>query len=241
MKILVIEAYSDANVGSGALLENSVNLVKKTFPEAELKIWAQNPKSIEAFLGIKSYPELFTLPLKQSRYRQIIWLFKTVIWIIFNELGRIIRGICIPISEVIYTWDKCRLRAIKQIKEADLIISVGAERINDNFCKAILFSLYTLWIIKCYRKFLVLYPQTIGPFHFRITRFLSKKVLNKCDVIFLRDKKSEEIIRKLGVKEPIVQRTIDVAVLQKAVPLQEARNLLRTESICLNGFFILLR
>ena len=239
MNVLIIEAHSDANVGSAALVGNSVTLVRRTFPGAKLKIWAHNPESIERFSGIRCYPELFILPFKQPQYKQIIWLFKTVIWMVFSELGRIIRGIGIPFSEAIYTWDKRMLRAIKQIKETDLIISIGAERINDNFYKSILFSLYTLWTIKSYgksyRNFLVLYPQTIGPFHFRITKFLSKMVLDKCDVIFLRDKRSEEILRELGVKGPIIQHTADIAVLQEAISLQEARELLRKEEVCLNG------
>lgn len=116
--------------------------------------------------------------------------------------------------------------AIKKVLEADMVVSVGAERINDNFYKAILFSLYMLWMVQTYNRFLVLFPQTIGPFYFRITRFLSAKILSQCDVIFLRDHKSSDIVREIGVHGPVVVNTCDVAVLQSAIEPAKAKELL---------------
>ncbi|BBO92876.1 hypothetical protein DSCOOX_60560 [Desulfosarcina ovata subsp. ovata] len=128
--------------------------------------------------------------------------------------------------ETLYTFNNKTLTAIKKVKESDIIVSVGAERINDNFYKAILFSLYMLWMVKSYNKFLILFPQTIGPFHFRLTRYLSKIVLNKCDVIYLRDRKSNETLEDLGVTKPVIVDTCDVAVLQDAISEKNSWRLL---------------
>ena len=134
------------------------------------------------------------------------------------------RGVYIPVG--IYTYDSKTSTALEKLRQADVVFSVGAERINDNFYKAILFSLFTLWTVHKYGKLLVLFPQTIGPFHFRITRWLSKVVLNLCDVVFLRDRRSYREMQKLGVERPIIAETCDVAILQPTVSSMEAKRLL---------------
>ena len=231
MKILIIEAYTDGNIGSGALVENSIYLLRKNFHDAEIEILAQFPEHIEKFTGLPSFHELIPMPFKQHRIKQGIWLLKTITWMLTHTLmtilGRI--GVTVPIS--LYTFDKTKLRALDRIAWADMIVSVGAERINDNFYKSILFSLYMLWIANLSEKFLVLFPQTIGPFHFRLTRFLSEKILSCCDVIFLRDPKSYDTVKRLGVKCPIVVNTCDVAILQSAALQCEANRILEKNGV----------
>jgi colanic acid/amylovoran biosynthesis protein len=231
MKIVIIEAYSAANIGSGALVENSVRLLQKNFPGADIEILAQTPESIHNLTGLPCYHELITLPLGQPRLKQIFWLITTGLWMFVHALAVQLRriGIAIPVS--FYTFNSRTITAVKKVREADMVVSVGAERINDNFYKAILFSLYMLWMVQTYGKFLVLFPQTIGPFHFRITRFLSAAILSRCEVIFLRDQKSREIVEEIGVHGPIIVDTCDVAVLQPAVDFDQARELLRQAGV----------
>ncbi len=231
MKILIIEAYSAANIGSGALVENSVLLLQKNFADADIEILAQTPESIHKLTGLPCHHELITLPLSQPRVRQFFWLMTTGLWMLVHALSTVLKcvGIAIPVS--LYTFDSRTRTALRKVQEADMVVSVGAERINDNFYKAILFSLYMLWIVKSYGKFLVLFPQTIGPFHFRLTRLLSAKVLSRCDVIFLRDRKSFDIIKETGVRGPVIINTCDVAVLQPAVKREIARDLLRQAGV----------
>lgn len=231
MKIVIIEAYSAANIGSGALVENSVRLLQKNFPGAEIEILAQTPESIHNLTGLPCHHELITLPLGKPRFRQVLWLLTTGLWMSVHALAVLLRriGLAIPVS--FYTFNPRTVTAVKKVREADMVVSVGAERINDNFYKAILFSLYMLWMVQTYNRFLVLFPQTIGPFHFRLTRLLSTAILRGCDVIFLRDHKSREIVSEIGVRGPIVVETCDVAVLQPAVDSAHAWELLRQAGV----------
>lgn len=227
MNILIIEAYSDANIGSAALVENSVNLLRKAFPTAKLKILAINPESVQNLSGVPCFPELFSLPLQQPRVKQVMWLLKNICWMLLCALAVLSRKVGLRIPEVLYTFDFNKRYALKLINEADIVVSIGAERINDNFYKAIFFSLYTLWIIQTYGKFLALFPQTIGPFHFKITRFLASKILNRCQVVYLRDEKSARIMKEIGVKGPIVVSTADLAIMQSAISADRAKALLQ--------------
>ncbi len=231
MKILIIEAYTDGNIGSASLVENSIYLLQKYFPKAKIEILAQFPEHIKKFSGLPSFPELISMPFKQSRVKQVVWLLKTLFWMISHSLAMIMKkkGAYVPIW--LYTYDERKLLALDRIEWADMVVSVGAERINDNFYKAILFSLFMLWAIRLHKKFLILFPQTIGPFHFRLTRFLSKKILNSCDVIYLRDKKSYKTILELGIKNPIIANACDVAILQRVAPIDEAKKILNNANV----------
>ena len=231
MNILLIEAYSAANIGSGALVENSVRLLQKNFPGAHIEILAQTPESIHKLTGLPCGHELITLPLGQPRLRQVIWLCSTGLWMAAHAFVLLLRRFSIRIPAAWYTFNPRTLAAIAAIQRADMVVSVGAERINDNFYKAILFSLYMLWVTKKYGKFLVLFPQTIGPFHFRTTRLFAAAMLNRCDVIFLRDRRSREIATDIGVCRPTIIDTCDVAVLQPAVNPEEANTLLRQAGV----------
>lgn len=236
MNILIIEAYSAANVGSGALVENSVRLLEKNFPGAEIEVLAQNPASIHKLTGLSCYDEIISLPLRQPRLKQSIWLLKTGLWMAVRMCAAFMKSVGInKIPAALYTFDARKLTALKKIQRADLVVSVGAERINDNFYKAILFSLYMLWIVQVENRFLVLFPQTIGPFHFRLTRFLSAKILNKCNVVFLRDRKSRDIVNSIGVSNPLIIDTCDVAILQPAISTKEAWGLLNECGLNRNG------
>ncbi len=235
MKILIIEAYSAANIGSGALVENSIRLLRKNFPNCDIEVLAQTPESIHKLTGVPCFNELISLPLGQPRMRQLLWLIRTGLWMTGHALAVLLRRIGVAVPIRLYTFNHRTLTAIKKVREADLVVSVGAERINDNFYKAILFSLYMLWMVQTYGKFLVLFPQTIGPFHFRLTRFLSALVLRRCDLVFLRDRKSYDIIKAIGTNGPVIVNTCDVAVLQPAVDAVEARSLLSEAGVPEDG------
>lgn len=226
MKILIIEAYTAANIGSGALVENSISLLNENFPKAKVEILAQNPDSIARLTGLPTYPELFTLPLRRPRLQQVFWLLITGSWMAAQSVAFALRKLCLNIPESFYTFDDDRLRALRKIKEADMIVSVGAERINDNFYKAILFSLFMLWVAQKYGKFLILFPQTIGPFHFTLTKALSASILNHCDIIFLRDEKSRDILNEIGVRGPKIVGACDVAVMQSRISADDGQRLL---------------
>lgn len=234
MKALIIEAYSAANIGSGALVENSVKLLKKQFPHAEIEILAQTPESINNLTKLPTYHEFISLPLGKPRIEQAFWLLKTALWMLIHTLFSLITKTGIRIPERIYTFNPNTLKAIERVRKADIVVSVGAERINDNFYKAIYFSLYMLWMVHCYGKFLVLFPQTIGPFHFWTSKVASKFVLNRCNAIYLRDQKSRDNITALGVDRPIIFDTCDVAVLQNALSKEKALSQLASSNIPTN-------
>jgi len=116
---------------------------------------------------------------------------------------------------------------LKPFLEADLVVSVGAERINDKFFKNVIFSLYTYDLVRKLGGKMVIFPSTIGPFIFGWSKFLARRVLGRVDLIYTRDELSTSITRDLVGKDARnIVETTDMAVLQKWIPREEALSLI---------------
>lgn len=218
MNILIFEAYTDANVGSCALVENAISELRSRFPQASIKVMAHRPEYFNKLYKIETFVDIFEYPFLKPKFSQYLWLLKTMLWMVscwivapFLEPGKHIAKI-MPFQNKLlpFLW-------------ADLTISVGAERINDKYYKNILFSLYTYSLVKRLKKKLILFPSTIGPFIFIWSKFLAKRVLRKIDLIYTRDQLSAEITEGLiGADSGNICKTIDLAILQEWIPRREA-------------------
>jgi polysaccharide pyruvyl transferase WcaK-like protein len=217
-KILLIEAYTDANIGSGALVENSVKLLRKKYPDSEIRVMAHYPNAFATLCQVEAVPDFFFYPFGRSRIQQFFWLIRTVFWMAVIYAQLVVRG---PYGVRFFK------NKIKDLLWADTVVSVGAERINDKFIKNIVFSLYTYLIVKKMKKKMVLFPCTIGPFLFRWTKWLTVRVLRMVDIIFTRDDLSYEAVCTMpGLDHEKVINTSDVAVIQTQIPADTARKMI---------------
>lgn len=217
MDILIIEAYTDANIGSGALVENSLKILAKKYPDAKFRVMAHNPDVFHKLYGVNAVPDIFEYPFGLSRSKQVLWLIWTCIWM---TLGL---GAALSLPSKLITRLPIAGHKLSSFIWADIIISVGAERINDKFFKNIIFSLYTYNLVYCLGKKMVIFPSTIGPFLFSWSRWLSAKVLRNIDLIYTRDDQSEKTTLDLPKILPHrVFNTSDVAVLQDMIPSDQA-------------------
>jgi len=202
-KILIIEAYTDSNIGSCALVENSICLLRMKYPGSEIKLMAHYPKAFDGRYGVEVVKDVFKYPFLKNRAYQYWWLARTISWMFF-----------------IYVLPKwlSRLFFKKKVKEylwADWVISIGAERINDKYIKNVLFSEYTYKLIKRYKKKMVLFPCTIGPFLHSWSKKFFKNVAKDIDLIYTRDLESYNVTKQILESYKIkLFNTCDVAVFQ---------------------------
>ncbi len=101
---------------------------------------------------------------------------------------------------------------IKEMKSSKMLLFGGGSLLQDvTSCKSILYYLAVIFLAhKCGMK-TMLYANGIGPIIKKSDRKLSKLILNKVDVITLRDDKSDEELKSLGVTKPKVVITADPA------------------------------
>lgn len=213
-KILIIEAYTDSNIGSCALVENSIHLLKMKYPESEIRLMAHYPKAfIERYEGVEVVKDIFNYPYLRNRGFQYWWLFSTLVWMLFvYVLPR-------KISYILFK------NKVKDFLWSDSVVSIGAERINDKYIKNAFFSEYTYKLIKRFKKKMVLFPCTIGPFLHGWTKKIFTLTAKDIDMIYTRDVESYNISKQLlPDSQNKLINTCDVAVFQSWVDKKKDLN-----------------
>lgn len=93
---------------------------------------------------------------------------------------------------------------VRALYKSRLLISGGGSLLQDSTSSVSLF--YYLGIItlaRLMRKPVVIYGQGIGPIERRYNRLLTRFVLNRTQMIFVRDRQSRDFLKSIGVQKPI--------------------------------------
>ena len=89
---------------------------------------------------------------------------------------------------------------INKMKEYDVFISGGGSLLQDvTSCRSFLYYLSLIFLAKYLGKKTIIFAQGIGPISTILARFLTSLVLKKVDLITVRDKESQNYLKKLGV------------------------------------------
>lgn len=110
----------------------------------------------------------------------------------------------------IYRYNFGKIR--KEVKKAKMLLFGGGSLLQDvTSSKSLLYYLAVICIAQKYGIKTMLYANGIGPITKKINRCLVARILNKVDVITLRDDKSDEELKSLGVTKPRIVITADPA------------------------------
>ncbi len=104
------------------------------------------------------------------------------------------------------------LSVLKALKNTKMLISGGGTLIQDaTSTKSLIYYLAIIKMALLFKKKVMLYANGIGPLNLRKNRRLTKMVLDKVDLITLRDEISYELLKEIGVKSPKIEVTADPA------------------------------
>ncbi len=108
-----------------------------------------------------------------------------------------------------------RSEVLKEIKSCDVVVSYSDESFKDGlfllpsnvYWKMVWWSMllsrtWEILVAKFYRKPVIVFPNSIGPFRTRIGYLLSKLALGLCDCILVRDSISYEILKSMQISTP---------------------------------------
>lgn len=99
---------------------------------------------------------------------------------------------------------------IKALRESRLFISGGGSLLQDiTGIYSIPYYLGLVFLAQIMGNKTVFYAQGIGPLHKKISRFLVRWISNRTDLITIRDSDSAELLRKIGVKIELIEKTVD--------------------------------
>ncbi|KGG80515.1 CsaB protein [Caloranaerobacter azorensis H53214] len=87
-----------------------------------------------------------------------------------------------------------------EMRNIDMLVSGGGSLLQDvTSTRSIIYYLFIIFLAKLFRKPVMIYANGIGPINKRLNRFLTKIILNKVDMITLRDSNSKETLKNIGV------------------------------------------
>jgi polysaccharide pyruvyl transferase CsaB len=106
---------------------------------------------------------------------------------------------------------------IRWLRDTDLFISGGGGLLQDSTGKgwSILYYLGLILVAKIFKVSVMIYAQGIGPVNKQINKKLIKWILNKVDLITVRDNFSKELLENLGVVKPSIYVNSDPVFLLK--------------------------
>lgn len=120
----------------------------------------------------------------------------------------------------------------RAIKSCDLFISGGGSLLQDvTSTRSLIYYLTIMKLAKCYGKKIMVYANGVGPINKRLNRFLTKKILEKVDLITLRDQESFDFLKEIGLKNQRMAVTADPVFTLEAKPQSRIDEIFKNEGI----------
>lgn len=97
------------------------------------------------------------------------------------------------------------LKFFKPILEADVLISGGGSLLQDiTSLKSLIYYLTVIVIALVFNKKVVIFAQGFTPFRTKLGKFFTNFVLKYCDKIYVRDIKSQELLKIMKINSELV-------------------------------------
>lgn len=220
MKVIIAEGGTANNVGSMALIENAIAIVREKHPDCCVTVFCLDSKSVSETLEkdcmnkeVTVMDDLFVIP-HSGELKKLFWLFQVIGWTLYSRL------ILYFTKHVSKFFLGRRKKNLQEVEQAEYIYCIGAERINDIYYKTALLSLYAIGTYIRMGKKLVHLSLTIGPIFNKSTIRMAKNILDNSHAIFVRDQKSFNILKEWNCKAPYQFNSYDIALLQHVNPLK---------------------
>ena len=128
---------------------------------------------------------------------------------------------------------------MKKIRAADLLISGGGSLLqNVTSGRSLYYYLAIIFFALIFGRRVMLYAQGIGPIRGTPAHKLMNLIVNRVDLITVRDRGSLEELSRLKITRPKIFCTADPVLAIKPVPLDLGEKILARHSITRSGKFI---
>lgn len=226
-KVLIVDAYTPAHVGNGVLLVCSIDVVKRAFPNAEIRFLSLEMTTPHLVTDAPYEEFLFRFPVNTGALTKLFWFLRNILFVIVQAIN----VYTFRFNPASLSFTNYRKKALDEIFKADIVVSITGESINDRTKRALPFYLFSYWLAAAWGKKMVIFPQSIGPLRRAWTRFITRLTLRKCTLVVGRDQFSIQELRSLDIPEEKVVYSPDVGVIQPRCAQEEARKILADQGI----------
>lgn len=216
MNIIIQGASPLYNEGAVAMLISTIEIVKEVCPEANFFVPISSELLAESEQAIRKGGWTLQLFVKEGYgYQRILAGFALATIFGTKMLEKIFND---PAADI--------------YRSADLIIDISGDTLSDGYGKInsreellqVLFASYL-------GKKLVVFPQSIGPFHYWTNRLLAQAVFARARLVIPRESITAMHLKKLGIKTLAKEVVNDVAFWLKPLPEKELLSILKDEGI----------
>ncbi|MBU0672140.1 MAG: polysaccharide pyruvyl transferase CsaB [Candidatus Margulisbacteria bacterium] len=130
-----------------------------------------------------------------------------------------------------YKW----LKLLQKMIKTDVFISGGGTLFQDvTSSRSFWYYLGLVLLAKLLFKKVMVMAQGFGPLQGRFNRLMARLILNRVNLITVRDSESFEALKQLGIKRPKMQVTADPSFILKEPRLEDGRRVLSLEAVRLD-------
>ena len=127
-----------------------------------------------------------------------------------------------------YSW----FEVLGAVLKGDIFVSGGGTLFqNATSRRSFIYYIGLVLLAKLLRKRVMIFAQGFGPLRGRLFQGLAKLVLNRVDLITLRDKGAYEEVKRIGIKRPPVYVTGDSTAILKIPAEGDGKKILSLEGI----------
>jgi polysaccharide pyruvyl transferase WcaK-like protein len=226
IKIVIINVPEPYNRGSMAVVIGCVNGLKKNMPDADVTFLTMHSE-IDRKLYRNYDIEILKHPWYKKTNSELITLICASIRVLSAFLNSILYN----------DFPKANKYLKDPYQEYDIIIDLNVDSLNDHYGITFpLYSLLNLLVAKLIiRKPIVTYGVSIGTFENRLMRSLARFVLNRVNLITVREEITKEYLQTLGINMPSIHLTADHAFLMEPPPFGRINEILKIEGINEDG------
>lgn len=232
-KILITEMGSVKNKGNLAILNGTIKALTQYFPNAHFTVLSHGPREEIQMFDIRALPSIVEvpssdLPILTRTLKTLLNLHKLVLAMVLSSFWSLLKAI-FGLNASFLT----RYSRLNEYATADIIVVRGTDTLTDQYGRIGLDSL----IMRCsgiligviMKKPTIVCGHSIGPFKTRIGRTIARFVLNRVSLITPREEISRKNLDRIGVKNPNIFETADLAFLLEPAPPTRAKEILLKE------------
>jgi len=215
IKILLIGGTLSKNRGTAAIVIGAVRALQEVIPNSHFTLLSPFPE-LDHKKGVAYGLNVIGFNIKTKAFLSLI--SRSIFWNILHRLGIAANAL---INE----------DTLKKYFYSDIIIDLSGDGFSDDYgIKASVFSCWNILLSKILEKPIVIYAQSIGPFKYWLTRFLSVFCLNKVDLLIVRENITKNYLKNIGVYQKIYLAA-DPAFLLEAASPDRICDILRKENV----------
>ncbi|MGB8217137.1 MAG: polysaccharide pyruvyl transferase family protein [Candidatus Methanoperedens sp.] len=210
-KVVIVNTTHFANKGSMGRIEGIISCLERTIPQVQITILHRYYKKDKDSFVKQLIEEHPNLEVKEHPWfidydsNIITAMSSTVRFCLLTTWHNIFRKLGLPLKD--------------ELQRCNVIIDLNLIEPNEGiyFTMTVgdFFALLNTWYTTMTGKPVMVCSATIGPYKGRFLRYLASYVLNKVDIITLREEYSQNYLSTLGVTKPRIYLSADLAFLLK--------------------------